>query len=106
MSEAKQQDTQITLEDIENMIEVLEQFIRLSRRAERIVRYLAPSRNTGRDDFMQMFMRQALERSVAGHGGLLSDAYSEYEEAELDEDTKATIEKIRARKKAESQKQG
>ncbi len=102
MSETEQKNTQITLEDIENMIEILERFIRLSRRAERIVRYLAPSRNVGREDFMQMFMRQALERSVVGQ----SDLFEENEEEELDEDIKATIEKIRARKKAESQKQG
>ncbi len=106
MSETEQQNTQITLEDIENMIAILEKFIRLSRRAERIVRYLTPSRSGGRDDFMQIFMKQALERSVAGQSDLLGGALAEYEEAELDEDTKATIEKIRAKKKAESQKQG
>jgi len=84
----------ITLDDIEAMIKILERFVRLSREAQRVLRTLAPIRASSQHDFMQMFMQMALEQKM---GGILSNT-EEVSEEELDEDTKRVIEKIRAMK--------
>jgi hypothetical protein len=88
----------ITLSDIETMIAILERFIRLSKRAERIVRQLAPRTSGAQGDFMKEFMNMALQQKMAGISGLSE----EYEEEPLDEETKAVIDKIRAKKQAET----
>ena len=88
------ENDRITLEDIEAMIRVLERFVQLSRKAQRVLRSLAPVRGSSQMDFMQMFMQMALEQKM---GGVLGGA-EEVSEEELDEDTKRVIEKIRAMK--------
>jgi len=84
----------ITLDDIEAMIKILERFVKLSRSAQRVLKSLAPMRASGQYDFMQTFMQMALEQKF---GGVLSGA-EEVSEEELDEDAKRVIEKIRAMK--------
>jgi hypothetical protein len=84
----------ITLDDIETMIKILERFVKLSREAQRVLRSLAPMRASSQHDFMQMFMQMALEQKM---GGILSNA-EEVSEEELDEETKRVIDKIRAMK--------
>lgn len=91
------EQTDITLNDIETMISILERFIRLSKRAERVVRQLAPRTSSFQGDFMKEFMAMALQQKMQGVGGLSE----EYEEEPLDEETKAVIEKIRAKKQAD-----
>jgi hypothetical protein len=90
----------ITLEDIETMITILERFIKLNKKAERIVRYLAPQRGGGQADFMKEFMTTVVREKMQGTRAL----EEEYEEEPLDEETKAVIDKIRAKKQAEQQK--
>jgi len=84
----------ITLDDIEQMIKILERFVALSRKAQRVLRSLAPYRGSSQADFMQMFMQMALEQKMGAFQGL----GEEISEEELDEDTKKVIEKIRAMK--------
>ena len=89
--------TDITLNDIETMINILERFIRLSKRAERIVRQLAPRTSSLQGDFMREFMAMALQQKLSG----IQSLSEELNEEELDEETKALIEKIRAKKQAD-----
>jgi hypothetical protein len=91
---------EITLSDIETMINILERFIRLSKKAERIVRQLAPYRTSGQADFMKEFMAMAVREKMQGVKAL----EEEYEEEPLDEETKALIEKIRAKKQEDRAK--
>jgi hypothetical protein len=91
----------ITLEDVETMITILERFIRLSKKAERIVRHLAPSRGGGKEDFMKEFMTMTMREKMQTTKAL----EEEYEEEPLDEETKAVIDKIRAKKQAEIKKE-
>lgn len=91
----------ITLEDVETMINILERFIRLSKKAERIVRHLAPTRGGGKADFMQEFMSMTMREKMQSTKAL----EEEYEEQPLDEETKAVIDKIRAKKQAETKKE-
>jgi len=79
------------------MIRVLERFVQLSRKAQRVLRSLSPMHGSSQMDFMQMFMQMALEQKMAsGLSGI-----EEVSEEELDEDTKRVIEKIRAMRKVD-----
>jgi hypothetical protein len=84
----------ITLEDIELMLTILERFIKVSRRAERVVRYLAPSRSSGQQDFVKELIMGTLRQK----GYEAPTLAEEFEEEPLDDETKALIEKIRAKK--------
>jgi len=92
--------TEITLSDIETMIEILERFIRVSKKAERIVRQLAPTRASFQGDFMREFMALALQQKMSG----IQSLGEELSEEELDEETKALIQKIRAKKQEDKTK--
>ena len=85
----------ITLDDIELMIEVLERFVKLSRRATRVLSGLRHSVGGGysgmQGDFMQMLMRQAIQSKMG--------ATEELEEVVVDEDVKQLLEKVRKRKR-------
>lgn len=77
------------------MIRILERFVALSQKAQRVLRRLAPLRGSSQMDFMQMFMNMALQERLGSMQGLSPSEYEEISEEELDEDTKRVIEKIR-----------
>ena len=91
-------ETEITLDDVEIMIGVLERFVRVSRKASRVLKALAPAKGGGgQGDFMQMFMNTLIQQKMgATEGGDLEE-----EDMEIDEDTKQLLEKIRAKQKVE-----
>jgi len=82
---------EITLKDIEIMINILKKFVRLSREAERVLRALRPSRSTLERDFITSLVYDTLR--------LRQQQLEETTEEELDEETKRLIEKIRQRSK-------
>ena len=91
----------ITLEDIEIMIKVLERFIRLSKKAEKVIRSLGsmygrrgyyPSNN-----FIDMLIQRTLEKKTS----LEEEDFEEVSEEELDEETRRILEKIRKRRKSQ-----
>ena len=91
------EETEITLEDVEIMIGVLERFVRLSKKASRVLKALAPSRGSRQGDFMQTLMASMMEQKMAG-----AEAAEELEEdMEIDEETADLVKKIRARQKVE-----
>lgn len=91
----------ITLEDIETMIKILERFIRLSRKAERVVRSLGSMYGRrgyyGSNNFIDMLIQKTLESRAS----LEEDAFEEISEEDLDEDTRRILEKIRKRKESQ-----
>ena len=92
------EETEITLEDVEIMIGVLERFVRLSRKASRVLKALAPTRGSGgQGDFMQVMMNTMLQQKMAAAEG--ADLEDEY--MEIDEETEGLLKKIRRRKKVE-----
>lgn len=90
------EETEITLYDVELMIGVLEKFVRLSRKASRVLKALAPKSGSGQGDFMQQFMGMALQNKMQGLQ--LGDA--EADDEPLDEETKKLIAKVRAKQSA------
>lgn len=72
----------ITLRDIENMINILKAFIRMSKKAERLLSALAP----------RMKPEYEIARALIGMRGGVSE---EEEEVELSEEELRTLEKIR-----------
>ena len=91
------EETEITLDDVELMIGVLEKFVRLSRKASRVLKKLSPPGTGRQGDFMQVMMNTMLQQKMAATPGM----DLEEEGMEIDEDTKDLIEKIRAKKKVE-----
>ncbi len=89
----------ITLDDVETMIHILERFIKISRRAQRILRELAPRSGVGQADFMKYYLDMVMQKTAEKHGILAE----EYEEAELSPEDLKVIEKIRAKREAEKQ---
>lgn len=79
----------ITLADIENMLKILEKFLRISKRAERIVkvmsRYYTPTSVGG--DIFQTIIRESFRTRT--------EEQLETEETELTEDELRTLEKIK-----------
>ena len=91
----------ITLEDIEVMIKILERFIRLSRKAEKVIRSFGsmyarrgyyPSGN-----FIDLLIQRTLEKRAS----LEEEDFEEVSEEELDEETRRILEKIRKRRKSQ-----
>jgi len=79
----------ITLKDIENMINILAKFMKVSKKAERLLRQLRPvsaSYGFGGDIF-RFIMSETFKQKYK--------QFEELEETELTEDELKTIEKIR-----------
>jgi len=84
----------LTLKDIENAISILEKFVKMSRKAERILRRIAPPR-TGmyQGDLMQTLMNTLIQQRT--------ENFEELEDVELTPEELETIKKIRESKKKE-----
>jgi len=87
----------ITLKDIETMIMILERFIRVSRKAERLLKQLGRSYggslSLSKDDFIRDLIRETImQRKMAEE-----EEFEEVSEEELDEETRRILEKIRKR---------
>ncbi len=92
---------EVTLDDVESMIRILERFLKISRKAQRIMRELAPRGGVSQTDFMKYYLDMVMQKTAEKHGILAE----EYEEEELSPEDLEVIKKIRARREAESQKQ-
>lgn len=88
------EEQNITLDDVEVMLAILERFIHLSKRAERIVRHLSPRKSGGQGDMISMMMNSLIQQkmtSAPAIGDQTGDDIS-------DEDVKELIAKIKAKK--------
>ena len=87
----------ITLKDVETMITILERFIRISRKAERLLKQLGRSYGKGlslsRDDFIRDLIRETISAKMSAE----EEEFEEVSEEELDEETRKILEKIRKR---------
>jgi len=82
----------ITLADIENMINVLEKFIKISKRAERLVRQLGTGRYSMDADLFKMLLGGAVNTPITS---------GDSDNVELTEEELKTIEKVRSMRKKE-----
>jgi len=82
----------ITLADIENMINVLEKFIKISKRAERLVRQFGSGRYGMDADLFKMLLSGAVNTPIAS---------GDSDNVELTEEELKTIEKVRSMRKKE-----
>jgi len=85
----------ITLADIEAMIKILERFLKLARRAERVMGLFRSYRGRYGGSAFDQFMALAIQQAMARTGATTEIAPEEEEEFELSEREMEVLRKIR-----------
>jgi len=94
MSNESNEIDNITLKDIETIIKILERFIRINKKAERVLKQFTRSYSRGfgfsKGDFIQDLIRETIRQ----RGLAEEEEYEEISEEDLDEETRRILEKI------------